>query len=64
MRTGIEKLAWLLSKEHGDGVTLGQLATKYGEPVERIQDALDVLKIIRGEPTQIPPVPWEPEDTI
>ena len=63
MRRGIEKLAYLLAREpRGEDVTLGDLAKKYDEPVERIMDALDVLKIIRGEPTQLPEVPWEPED--
>lgn len=59
MRRGIEMLAFLLSQEEDDSVTLGQLAEKYGEDTWRIRDALDVLKIIQHEPTQIPPVPWE-----
>lgn len=58
MRRGIEKLAWLLAKETEGTVTMGELARKYDEPIERIMDALDVLKIIRGEATQIPPVDW------
>ena len=57
MRRGIEQLAFLLSKEGGDP-TIGQLSAKYEEPIERIMDALDVLKIRQGVPTTIPHVPW------
>lgn len=57
MRRGIEKLAWLIAREGGNP-TMGQLADKFDEPVERIMDACDVVKIVRGEPTQIPEVPW------
>jgi hypothetical protein len=32
-------------------VTLGDLAKKYGEPVERIMDALDAVRERRGERT-------------
>lgn len=58
-RRTIEKLAWLINwhstnEEH----TIGELAVLYGETPERIMDAIDVLKIMRGEPTQFPPVPW------
>lgn len=57
MRKSIEKLAWEI--EHEDGaMTLGELAEKYGETTERIMDAIDVLKIAHGQPTQLPPVPW------
>jgi hypothetical protein len=57
MRVGIEKLARFLRDEEGDA-TLGELAEKYGVTTERIQDAVDVLKIREGKPTQIPPVDW------
>lgn len=57
MRRGIERLAWLLAQEEGG--TLGEMAEKYDEPVERIMDALDVVKIARGEHTQLPPVNWD-----
>jgi hypothetical protein len=57
MRIGIEKLAWLVSGEKGDA-TLGDLAKRHGVTTERIADALDVLKIRQGIPTQIPAVPW------
>jgi hypothetical protein len=57
MRIGIEKLAWLISQE-SNSATLGGLADKYGTTTERIQDAIDVLKIRKGKPTQIPPIQW------
>jgi hypothetical protein len=59
-RRTIEKLAWLMKwhstqdEEH----TIGELAALYEETPERIMDAIDVLKIMDGEPTQFPPVPW------
>ncbi len=58
-RRTIEKLAWLIDR-HCDiePCTIGELAELYGETPERIADAMDVLKIMMGEPTQIPPVPW------
>jgi hypothetical protein len=62
MRTPIEKLAWLLWKDdeiRDKEWTLGQVAEKYGEPIERIMDALDVVKIARGELSLIPPLNWE-----
>lgn len=59
MRTPIERLAFELAGEPSTlDVTIGQLARKYDETTERIMDALDVLKIIHGLSTTIPPVPW------
>jgi hypothetical protein len=59
MRTGIEKLAWLIhTGGHPGETTIGELAKIYDEPVERIMDALDVIKIVHGEPTQLPAVDW------
>jgi hypothetical protein len=57
MRKGIERLAYELEREDMSQ-TLGDLAVKYDEPLDRIRDALDVIKIHYGEPTQIPKVPW------
>ena len=57
MVKGIEKLAYELSFEDKN-MMLGELSEKYGEPIQRIMDALDVLKIKKGIPTQLPPVPW------
>lgn len=61
MRKSIEKLAWELERDteiRGNGTSLGEVAEKYGEDLERIMDALDVVKIVRREPTQIPAVEW------
>jgi len=54
----IEKLAWLLSQESLESLSLGEIAEQMDQPVERIIDAIDVLKLLRGEETQFPPVPW------
>lgn len=60
MRIGIEKLAWLIDQHVHDPetITIGNLAKIHGETSERIMDAIDVLKIRRGQSTQLPPVPW------
>lgn len=57
MRMTIERLAWLISTAPGKA-TIGQLASQYGQEPGRIMDAMDVLKIMRGDPTQIPPIDW------
>lgn len=54
---GIEKLAWMLSQEP-ENATLGEIANRYGESIDRIMDGYDALKIRQGKPTQLPPVPW------
>jgi hypothetical protein len=62
VRRSIEKLAWMLWVDpHPEGTTIGDLATRYGEPVDRIMDALDVSKIARGEISIIPPLDWNRE---
>ncbi len=49
----------LLDQHSGDeSVTIKELARLYDQTPERIADALDVLKIRKGEPTQFPPVLW------
>lgn len=61
MRKPIEKLAhelWLDEEIRSEGKTLSEVAEKYGEPIERIMDALDVSKIARGELSIIPPIDW------
>lgn len=61
MRTSIEGLAWQLWKDdeiREQDMTLKQVAEKYGEPVERIMDALDVIKIVQGQSSQIPALDW------
>lgn len=58
MRRAIEQLAFLLSKDKDETKTLGQLSAEFDEPTERIMDALDVIKIVNGKPTTIPPIDW------
>ena len=58
MRRGIERLAYLISREP-PSATLGDLAEKYGETIERLMDAMDADKMRRGIPTSLPPVDWE-----
>lgn len=53
----IERLARMLQDEPGES-TLGELAARFDQPIGRIRDALDVLKIRCGEPTTIPLVRW------
>jgi hypothetical protein len=57
LRVSIERLARQLSDEPDD-VSLGSLADRYDVSLDRIFDAMDVIKIRRGEPTTIPPVEW------
>lgn len=33
---------------------LGELAGRWGEPAERIMDAIDAVRVLRGEQTYIP----------
>lgn len=60
MRKSIERLAWELERDRDeiDTLTLGEVADEYGQSIERIMDALDVIKIVRGDYTQIPSVDW------
>jgi hypothetical protein len=59
MRKPIERLAWELDRdEEIREWKLGQVAEKYNEPIERIMDALDVIKIAKGELSLIPPLDW------
>lgn len=34
-------------------VTLDELATRWGEPVQRIMDAIDAIRVLHGETTYI-----------
>lgn len=47
MRRALEKLARLLAHEPGE-ITMGELAKKHGETVERIMDASDMLKLLEA----------------
>lgn len=60
MRTPIERLAYLIETECDPAMKLGAMAKRYDESVERVQDAIDVGKIVRGQATTLPPVPWHP----
>jgi hypothetical protein len=54
VRRAFGKLMDMLDeREHEPGTTLGDLAKEYGEPVERIMDALDANKERRGEVSYI-----------
>jgi len=35
-------------------LTMGDLAARWGEPPERIMDAVDAVRVLRGERTYIP----------
>lgn len=48
----------MISRESDGDTTVGALADRFEQTTERIIDALDVLKIREGVPTQQPPVPW------
>ncbi len=55
MRMPFEKLTELvrdLSEEDMD-LPMGKLAERWGEPAARIADAMDALKMLRGERTYI-----------
>lgn len=34
-----------------DEVTMGELARRWGEPAGRIGDAIDAVKVLRGQPS-------------
>jgi hypothetical protein len=36
------------------GKSMGELAKRWGEPVERMADAIDAVRVTRGERTYIP----------
>ena len=54
MRMPFEKLMELVAElGRGDEVTLGELSRRWGEPVQRVADAIDAVKVLRGEPSYI-----------
>lgn len=61
MRRSIEMLARLVIDDriNSPQTTIGELARKYGESTDRVLDAIDVIKIIQGQPTQTPEVDWD-----
>lgn len=56
MRRPFGKLMEMAAERLASGdtqVTLGQLATEWDEPVARIMDAIDALKVVTGEPSYL-----------
>jgi len=45
--------------ETNPDTTIGDIALNLDETSERIMDALDLLKVMRGEYREIPDIPWE-----
>jgi hypothetical protein len=43
----------VLGEEDG-ALTMGELSARWGEPAERIMDAVDAVRVLRGERTYIP----------
>lgn len=64
MRAPFEKLMQWVTELPAEDWTLmfGELSKRWDEPVERIMDAIDALKVMRGELTYISvPPPAEVE---
>jgi len=65
MRRSLPRLAYMLTQLEknapGDYASMqfGQIAKIFNEEVPRIMDALDLLKVMRGEYQEIPDIPWE-----
>lgn len=54
MRRPFEQLMMIVAAiAPDDQVTLGELAARHGEPIERIMDAIDAVKVLAGEPTYL-----------
>lgn len=55
MRIPFERLMELVSALSEDDwrMTLGQLSCRWGEPPERITDAITAVRVLRGEKTYI-----------
>lgn len=53
MRRPFERLVAMVNELEDRDVTLGQLSKSWDEPVERIMDALDASRMLRGESTYI-----------
>ena len=47
----MEHVASLTDEEKA--LTMGELSKRWGEPVERIADAIDAMRVARGERTYI-----------
>lgn len=55
MRMPFERLVEEVNKIDDWNVTIGQLSERFGEPNERILDAIDASRMLRGERTYISP---------
>ena len=56
MRRPFERLIELVEAVHDTeppSITMGELSRRWDEPVERIMDAIDAVKVKNGEPTYI-----------
>jgi hypothetical protein len=54
MRMPFGKLMELVAElGRDDEVTLGELSRRWGEPAQRVGDAIDAVKVLRGEPSYI-----------
>lgn len=60
MRRPFERVMELVAHIPADStVTLGELAERLGEPIERIMDAIDAVKVCNGEPSYFAPGEFE-----
>jgi hypothetical protein len=59
VRRPFEKLVELVDglSEEEQNMTLGELGARWNEAPQRIMDALDASKMMRGKPTYIPVAP-------
>lgn len=53
MRMPFGRLMELVAEVDDPEVTLGELARRWGQPVERVMDAIDAVKVCGGEPSYI-----------
>jgi hypothetical protein len=57
MRMPFERLMEAVTDAQAAGInpdtTMGQLSERWGEPPERIMDAIDAVRVMRGECTYI-----------
>ena len=55
MRTPFEKLMMDIEgfMDNGADATMGELAEHYGEPIERIMDAISAVRVLHGEGTYL-----------
>lgn len=55
MRMPFQRLMELCEQiDHGDQVSLGELSERWGEPAMRIADAIDAVRVCKGEQTYFP----------